>query len=136
MKALEHFGHKTELWEAGLALVGLSAPESDLSDVGRLVGELFVETACVAFTFQLPHLIGRSDGALEKIKVKANVHTTHILVCIPVGVVEVGMFLDFLGASRCPEPFCWILNILVVVRELKAILHLDQQLFYKHASFS
>ena len=27
-------------------------------------------------------------------------------------------------------------HILVLVRELKAILHLDQQLFYKHASFS
>ena len=73
-KALEHFGRKTEFREAGLALVGLSAPESDLSDVGRLVGELFVEAACVTFTFQLPHLIGRSDGALEKIKVSANAY--------------------------------------------------------------
>ena len=72
MQFLEHLGCKTEFREAGLALVGLSAPESDLSDVGRLVGELFVETACVTFTFQLPHLIGRSDGALEKIKVRAN----------------------------------------------------------------
>ena len=72
MKALEHFGRKTEFREAVLALVGLSAPESDLSDVGRLVGELFVETACVTFTFQLPHLIGRSDRALEKIKFRAN----------------------------------------------------------------
>ena len=63
-------------------------------------------------------------------------HISHILVCVPVGVMEVGMFLYFLGASRCPEPFRWILNILVVVRELKAILYLDQQLFYKHASFS
>ena len=73
-KALEHFGRKTEFREAVLALVSFSAPESDLSDVGRLVGELFVEAACVAFTFQLPHLIGRSDGALEKIKVSANAH--------------------------------------------------------------
>ena len=62
--------------------------------------------------------------------------STDLLVCFPVGVVEVGMFLYLLGASRCPEPFRWILNILVVVRELKATLHLDQQLFYKHASFS
>ena len=67
MRALEHFGRKTEFRKAGLALVGFSAPESDLSDVGRLVGELFVETACVTLTFQLPHLIGRSDRALEKI---------------------------------------------------------------------
>ena len=67
MKTLEHFGRKTEFWEARLALVGLSAPESDLSDVGRLVSELFVETACVTFIFQLPHLIGGSDGALKKI---------------------------------------------------------------------
>ena len=51
MKALEHFGCKTEFREAGLALVGLSAPESDLSDVGGLVSELFVEAACVTFTF-------------------------------------------------------------------------------------
>ena len=63
-------------------------------------------------------------------------HISHILVCVPVGVVEVGMLLHFLRASRCPEPFRWILNILVVVRELKAVIHLDQQLFYKHASFS
>ena len=67
MKALEHFGSKTEFWEAGLALFGRFAVESDLSDVGRLIGELFVETTCVTFTFQLPHLIGRSDRALEKI---------------------------------------------------------------------
>ena len=67
MKALEHFGRKTEFREAILALVSFSAPESDLSDVGRLVGELFVETACVTFIFQLPHLIGGSDGALKKI---------------------------------------------------------------------
>ena len=67
IELLEHFGCKTEFREAGLALVGLSAPESDLSDVGRLVGELFVETACVTFIFQLPHLIGGSDGALKKI---------------------------------------------------------------------
>ena len=73
-KVLEHFGRKTEFREAILALVGLSAPESDLSDVGRLIGELFVETTCVTFTFQLPHLIGRSDRALEKIKVRANTH--------------------------------------------------------------
>ena len=66
MKALEHFGCKTEFWKAILALVGLSAPESDLSDVGGLVSELFVETTCITFTFQLPHLIGRSDRALEK----------------------------------------------------------------------
>ena len=71
MKALEHFGCKTEFWKAILALVSFSAPESDLSDVGRLVGELFVKAACVTFTFQLLHLKGRSDGALEKIKVSA-----------------------------------------------------------------
>ena len=74
IKALEHFGRKTEFREAILALVGFSAPESDLSDVGCLVGELFVEAACVTFTFQLLHLKGRSDGALEKIKVSANAH--------------------------------------------------------------
>ena len=74
LQLLERFRCETEFWEAGLTLCGLSAPESDLSDVGRLVGELFVETACVTLTFQLPHLIGRSDGALEKIKVRANAH--------------------------------------------------------------
>ena len=74
MKALEHFGRKTEFRDSILALVSFSAPESDLSDVGGLVGKLFVETACVTFTFQLPHLIGRSDGALEKIKVSANAY--------------------------------------------------------------
>ena len=63
-------------------------------------------------------------------------HNSHLFVCFPVCVVEVGIFLYLLGASRCPEPFRWILNIIVVVRELKAIMYLDQQLFYKLASFS